>query len=80
MVVRRDEKGYASPALKIRQKGEVVKFEDIKEYLPSASHNKAMFQLLSDIKSYIQNNTRPLKLRKRLISELNAVLVQQQHN
>ena len=39
MVVRRDEKGYASPALKIRQKGEVVKFEDIKEYLPSASHN-----------------------------------------
>jgi len=28
--------------------GEYVKFDDIKEYLPSASHNKAMFQLLCE--------------------------------
>jgi hypothetical protein len=33
MVIRRDEDGFATPALKIRQKGEVVKFEDLKEYL-----------------------------------------------
>ncbi len=40
MVVRRDENGFATPALKVRQKGDVVKFEDIKEFLSSASNNK----------------------------------------
>lgn len=47
---------------------------------PGTIDNTAMLQLLSDIKSYIQNNRRPLKLRKRLISELNAVIAQQQHS
>lgn len=40
MVVRRDHEGYATPALKIRRKGEVVKFSDIEEAFRSASHNK----------------------------------------
>lgn len=39
MVVRRDENGFATPALKVRQKGDVLKFEEVKEFLPSASSN-----------------------------------------
>ena len=35
MVVRRDENGVATPALKRRKKGEVVKFSDIKDILNS---------------------------------------------
>ena len=31
MVVRRDENGIATPALKIRKQGEVVKFSDIEK-------------------------------------------------
>ena len=34
MVVRRDENGYATPTLKVRQKGEVCKYSDV-EKLPS---------------------------------------------
>lgn len=40
MVVRRDKDGFATPALKIRRKGEVVKFKDIEKYLPSSTHSE----------------------------------------
>jgi len=39
MVIRRDENGIATPALKIRQKGDVVKFSDIKDVLNSTPNN-----------------------------------------
>ena len=33
MVIRRDSEGFATPALKVRQKGEVLKFDEIKDLL-----------------------------------------------
>lgn len=33
MVIRRDEDGFATPALKVRQKGEILKFDEVKEFL-----------------------------------------------
>lgn len=39
IIIRRDHDGYATPALKIRQKGEVIKFSELEEVLRSASDN-----------------------------------------
>jgi len=38
MVIRRDENGYATPALKVRQKGDILKFDEVKELLKIASN------------------------------------------
>lgn len=48
MVVRRDHDGFASPALKVRQQGEVVKFEDVKELLEHAT-NTGSPKLLAEL-------------------------------
>lgn len=60
MVVRRGENGEATPALKVRQQGEVVKFEDIKEFLPSISSNSASGTLptLQEFLSFVQSESR----------------------
>lgn len=38
MVIRRDEEGFATPAFKVRQKGEVLKYDEVKGYLPPISN------------------------------------------
>lgn len=38
MVVRRDENGFATPALKVRRKGEVVKFAEIEDLLRTSGN------------------------------------------
>ena len=45
MVVRRDHEGFATAAGKVRQNGEWVKFDDIKELLNTA-HNNARDEIL----------------------------------
>lgn len=37
MVIRRDENGFAIPALKIRKEGEVLKFDEVKEFLQTSN-------------------------------------------
>ncbi len=52
MVIRRDKDGFATPALKIRQKGEVIKFSDVEEILKTST-NKAMFQLVDEMDGFL---------------------------
>lgn len=56
MVVRRDENGYASPALKVRKEGEVVKFEDLEEFLRT-SHNSDYAATLRVIRELRASNS-----------------------
>ena len=37
MVIRRDAEGFATPALKVRQEGEVLKFDEVKELLQTGN-------------------------------------------
>jgi hypothetical protein len=48
MVIRRDENGFATPVLKVRQKGEVLKFDEVKEFL-KPEHNSDYTKCASDI-------------------------------
>ena len=39
MVIRRDEKGYATPALKRRKKGDIIKFSELEEAVERSDNN-----------------------------------------
>jgi hypothetical protein len=50
MVIRRDENGFATPALKVRKEGEVLKFDEVKELLNSSTNKlQAAIALLKRI-------------------------------
>lgn len=76
MVVRRDGDGLATPALKIRRKGEVVKFEDVEE---SHKKLKASTSLLNSLlryvedDNYISQNTLKVNLVK-IIDDLKSII------
>ena len=50
MVIRRDENGYATPALKVRQKGEVLKFDEVKDLLKITDEIAAIIQVAEGFK------------------------------
>ena len=51
MVIRRDSEGFATPALKVRQKGEVLKFDEVKELLQTDAQqlNAKISTLIAEI-------------------------------
>lgn len=70
MVIRRDENGFARPALKVRRKGEVLKFEEVKEFLPPMSDKNVYCPLPNTVE---EKFTDVLQLKAKisaLISEL----------
>lgn len=49
MVIRRDENGFATPVLKVRQHGECLKFEEVKEFLKPTANTAYQQQPLREI-------------------------------
>jgi len=84
MVIRRDENGFATPALKVRKQGEVVKFDELVEALPSASTNTARDAIAAKLlKRWIAMvfDPKPPSNKKYgcLLRETDTFIAQQQH-
>jgi len=75
MVIRRDSEGFATPALKVRHEGEVLKFDEVKELLQTST-NSDLMPLLRECVDYIGGvSGRSLK-GDSLLYRINAVLAQ----
>ncbi|MCX5638665.1 MAG: hypothetical protein NTX52_13395 [Planctomycetota bacterium] len=65
MVIRRDSEGFATPALKVRQDGEVLKFDEVKELLKPNSD----YTVVSRI-NYLLNGSDSAESKLRFIKEI----------
>ena len=61
MVIRRDENGFATPALKVRKNGDVLKFDEVKELLNSSDNISSTEICDESVCAYCKHN--PCKLQ-----------------